>query len=602
MNLGTLFSGPDMTSALMPEWILLLGIIAMFVVPNLGDGTFRLPIPGKSIRVPYFIGGKRFSITSDPRIPAGIAGFTLLAAFVTAFMSQMIDSTVGMGIACLDASGTVHTDCSIDQQFILKVDAFSRTFEMIFYAALLIGLLANTDRMPGTALNRIALKPHKDEIVETRRLKKLLNNRRQVDFHLLLLMVALGMSIVALSTNLFMLFIGLEIASLASYVMISFLKETKTGPEAGLKYFIVGSVSSAIGLYGISLLYLWSGSVNHGTDANPLYCAPTLSLTGSCGLASDWAAMNGIETLPLLGLGFMLVAFGFKVSAVPFHFATPDAYSGASGPVAGVLSTASKAMGFLALMRVLIGITLGEDGNEWYILIGVVAAITMTWGNIAALGSRNPKRMLAYSSVAHAGYILAGIAAIGAIGPGSGSELIATAIIFHLAVLVSFKFGAFLVVSLLECEGRGHELEHYHGLARRDPIIAISMLIFMLALAGVPPLSGFLSKLMMVNGIISSTIGDASGADLSTTLGGLSWVFWLAILIFVNSALSVFYYLRLVVVMFFEDTDRPVRLSRAPMLRIAIMLCTMGAVVFGFGVLADALIEAATDAAAALFS
>jgi proton-translocating NADH-quinone oxidoreductase chain N len=578
MSLGTLFSGPEMASALMPEWILLLGIVAMFIIPNLGDATFRLPIPGKSIRIPILLGGKRFAITSDPRLPAAIAGFTLFAAFVTALMSQMIDSSVGIAEACLTMDGLVQ-DCTSDSTHVLRIDAFSRLFEMIFYAALLLALLGNWDRLSATPLKRLALKAQSDEAVETRRLMRLMNNRRQVDFYLLVLMVALGMSVVALSVNLFVLFVGLELASLASYVLVAFLKETKTGSEAGLKYFIVGSVSSAVGLYGISMLYIWNGD---------------LSIYGSNGLAEKWAT-EGPNAMAMMGLGFMLVAFGFKVSAVPFHFVAPDAYSGAAAPVAGVLATASKAMGFLALMRVLIGVTLGEGENAWFVLIGLIAAVTMTWGNIAALGSRNPKRMLAYSSVAHAGYMLAGIAAIGALGPGESSELIATAIIFHLAVLVTFKLGAFLVISLLECEGRGHELEHYHGLARRDPLIAISMLIFMLALAGVPPLSGFLSKLMMVSGIISGTLGDV------TTVGDLSWVFWLAILIFVNSALSIFYYLRVVVVMFFEDTDRPVRLSRAPMLRIAIMLCTMGAVIFGFGQPADSLVNAAANAAAALF-
>ena len=252
-------------------------------------------------------------------------------------------------------------------------------------------------------------------------------------------------------------------------------------------------------------------------------------------------------------------------------------------------------------MRVLIGVTLVDDGSEWMLLIGIVAAITMTWGNIAALGSRNPKRMLAYSSVAHAGYMLAGIAAIGALGPGEGSELIATALLFHLVVLVAFKLGAFLVISLLECDnGRGHKLEHYHGLARRDPLLAVSMMIFMLALAGVPPLSGFLSKLMMVSGIISSTVGDAAGANLSEAIGSLSWVFWLAILVFINSAISLFYYLRICVVMFFEESDR-LAVPRAPLIRIAIMLCTMGTLVFGFGPLADVLASAANDAAMALF-
>jgi len=585
MNLGTLFSGPDMATILMPEWILIFGLIAMIIVPNLGNATFRLPIPNTSIRIPYLLGGKRFSFTGDPRLPSAIAAFTLFASFITALLSQMIDSGIGVSEACISMTGSVN-ECATSDNYILRVDPFSRMMEMIFTAALLIAVIANIDRLPATSHKRLQLEVQDDPVAENRRLAKLLNNRRQVDFSLLVLMVALGMSTVALSTNLFSMFVGLELASMASYVLVSFHKETKIGPEAGVKYFIVGSVAGAIGLYGISMLYIWNGD---------------LSIYGTGGLAEKWAT-EGPNGMAIIGLAMMLVAFGFKVSAVPFHFAAPDAYAGASGPVAGVLSTASKAMGFVALMRVLFGVTLGDEGNEWHILIGAVAAITMTWGNIAALGSRNPKRMLAYSSVAHAGYILAGIAAIGALGPGTGSELIATAIIFHLAVLVTFKIGAFLVVSLLECEGRGYEIEHFHGLARRDPMIAIPMMIFMLALAGVPPLAGFLSKLMMVSGIISSTVGDVSGATFSDAFGSLSWVFWLAILIFVNSAISIFYYLRICVVMFFEESDRSPRLSRAPMIRIAIMLCTMGAVVLGFGVLADVLAIAASDAAASLFS
>jgi NADH-quinone oxidoreductase subunit N len=585
MSLGTLFSGPDMAAALMPEWILLFGIVAMAIVPNLGDGTFRLPIPGTSIRLPILFGGKRLAFTADPRLPAGIAAVTLIASFVTAFMSQMIDPSVGTNMACIDGNGAVFAACDVDHQHLLRVDSFSRLFEMIFYAALLLAVAAGFNRLPATPASRLPTRVQQDDIVEQRRMQKLLDNRRQVDFYLLVLMAAFGMSVVALSVNLFVMFIGLELAGLASYVLVAFLKETKEGSEAGVKYFIVGSVTSAIGLYGLSLLYIWNGD---------------LSITGQVGLAAAWAEMDSPEALPIIGLGLLLVAFAFKVSAVPFHFAAPDAYSGSPGPVAGVLATASKAMGFLAMMRVLIGVTLGEGESEWLILLGIIAAITMTWGNVAALGSKNPKRMLAYSSVAHAGYVLAGIAAVGAIGAGDGATLLTTAIIFHLAVLVTFKLGAFLVISLLEIEGRGHDLSHFKGLARRDPIIALSMLIFMLALAGVPPLSGFLSKLLMVNGIISSTLGDISSASLAELTGSLSWVFWLAILIFINSAFSLFYYLRIVVVMFFDDTDRTVRLSRAPVLRMAIMLCTIGAVVFGFGDFADGLLNLAGNAASSL--
>ena len=181
----------------------------------------------------------------------------------------------------------------------------------------------------------------------------------------------------------------------------------------------------------MSLLYLWSGDLS--LDA----------------LAMKWSESQSVDPLAGIAVGLMLVAFGFKVGAAPFHLAAPDAYSGASSPVAGLLATASKAMGFVALMRILVSVTMPIEGEAfWYTAIAVIAVVTMTWGNLAALTSSNPKRMLAYSSVSHAGYMLAGLAAIGSgLGSEEAIELVLTAIVFHLAVLVIFKFGAFLVLS-----------------------------------------------------------------------------------------------------------------------------------------------------------
>ena len=239
-----------------------------------------------------------------------------------------------------------------------------------------------------------------------------------------MLTCGLGMSVVALAQDLFVLFIGLELASFSTYVLVAFYKETKAGTEAGMKYFIVGSVASGVGLYGLSMLYLWAGSLQFDD------------------LASQFM-IDGTEPLPLIAMGFVLVGFGFKVSAAPFHFAAPDAYAGASSPVAGILATASKAMGIIGLLRMLLIVASpesSEDGTVWLTLLGILSLVTMTWGNIAALGSTNPKRMLAYSSVAHAGYMLAAITAIGAwnwddslAGDGGESAVaVLTALIFHL--------------------------------------------------------------------------------------------------------------------------------------------------------------------------
>jgi NADH-quinone oxidoreductase subunit N len=283
------------------------------------------------------------------------------------------------------------------------------------------------------------------------------------------------MSTVALAENLFVLFVGLELAGFSSYILVAFNKESKFGSEGGMKYFMVGSASSGVGLYGLSLLYLWAGTLQ--VDS----------------LALAWSNI-GQEILPYVALGLMLVGFGFKVSAAPFHFAAPDAYAGASSPFAGLLATASKAMGMVGLFRILLVITLpeGSEGSAiWLVLLGVMAAITMTWGNLAALGSKNPKRMLAYSSVAHAGYMMAALTAVGVWNLGeasldgaaeAASEAVLTALLFHLVVLVAFKMGAFLVIGLLEHEGEVSDDRTLSGLAKRSPLLATTMFIFMLSL------------------------------------------------------------------------------------------------------------------------
>ena len=211
----------------------------------------------------------------------------------------------------------------------------------------------------------------------------------------------------------------------------------------------MGSIASATGIDGMSLLYIWSGSLDFDS------------------LAESWSSMGELDPLAGIGVGLMLVAFGFKVSAAPFHLAAPDAYSGTNAPIAGMLATASKAMGFVAMMRVLVGFAGPNDGViAWGLALAIIAVITMTWGNLAALSSENPKRMLAYSSVAHAGYMLAALAALGSgLADSDTQEMLQMAIVFHLAVLVLFKLGAFLVLTLIEIDGGGNKISDLHGLA-----------------------------------------------------------------------------------------------------------------------------------------
>ena len=508
---------------LIPEIIMTIGMLMIIIIPNMGDAKIRLPL--SRIHIPVLIGGTRFTQVNNPIIPS-------------------IISIITFGLATLMSLWMLLNDDTGVMEPIIEVNQFTSLFSMIFTFALLLTSISSLYRLPSQANAKIP-----DE-----------------------------------STHLFMLFVCLELASLSSYVLVAFNKESAIGGEAGTKYFIVGSVASAIGIYGMSLLYIWNGNLEISS------------------LTNAWTQMDSLDPFAGIGIGLMLVAFGFKVGAAPFHLATPDAYSGASSPIAGLLATASKAMGFVAMMRVLLIITIPENGEEayWMIALAIISIITMTWGNFAALTSTNPKRMLAYSSVAHAGYMLAALAAIGTgLGDEESNVLILTAIIFHLTILVLFKFGAFMVLTLIENEGNSHNMSGLHGLARRDPIIASSMFIFMLSLAGVPPLSGFLSKLLMINGIVNISAGTGSMAsvDIWSWASSVNMIFWLAMAIVINSAFSLFYYLRIVMIMFFEDpiTNKP--LAKSLYLRLIIILCAVLTLLFGIGPLSESLLETVNEAA-----
>ena len=551
----------DFWQAFAPELVLVFGLVLIFIIPNLGNSKFRIPLT--KVKVPWFLGGRRFKLTGSPAIPGMLATATLF----TALGMMVIETIDGNSSATTVTSGDV---------VLLQIDNFSRLFEIIFLAAVLLESMASLDRVPA---NTFAGKKSLNEMYD---------NRRQADFYILMLTTALGMCTVALAQDLFVLFVGLELASLATYVLVGFHKESKAGAESGVKYFIVGSVASGIGLYGLSLLYLEFGSLQLAT------------------LSANWE--NG-SILGTIALGLVLVGFGFKVSAAPFHFAAPDAYAGANSPVAGVLATASKAMGMIGLVRVLLVVALpGSESDEsavWLYTLATLSVVTMTWGNLAALGSKNPKRMLAYSSVAHAGYMMAALTAVGAWkwgevdAPAEYAEAIVAAVLFHLFVLVAFKLGAFLVLALLEMEGGASRLSALSGLAKRDPLIGTAMFIFMLALAGVPPLAGFMSKFLVVAGIVSASIGELS-TNGSVSFSELHWIWWLALAMFINSAISVFYYLRIGVVMFLDvpEEGRRKPLPYGASIRMAIWICLVATIILGLS--GDTLIDMCYRAAESL--
>ena len=327
------------------------------------------------------------------------------------------------------------------------------------------------------------------------------------EYFALLLFSTSGMMIMAAAIDLIIVFLGLEIMSIALYVMAAINRQRRTSGEAGVKYFMLGAYASAFFLYGAALLYGATGHTN-------LYEIGAVLSSG--------AASNPIA---LLGLGLLLIGFAFKVAAVPFHWWTPDVYYGAPTAVTTFMSVGAKAAGFAALVRVLMVSFSPTFTIDWQIALAILAVLTMTLGNITALAQRDVKRMLAYSSIAHAGYVFVGVAAGSAAGVSSA--------LFYLMVYAFMNIGAFAVIGVLERKNEvGTDLGDYAGLAGRSPWLAAGMSIFLLSLTGFPPLAGFWGKLYV--------FGAAVQADLT----------WLAVIGVLNSGIAAFYYLGVIVQMY----------------------------------------------------
>jgi NADH-quinone oxidoreductase subunit N len=336
------------------------------------------------------------------------------------------------------------------------------------------------------------------------------------EYYFLILCATLGMMFMASGTDLITLFIGLETMAVSFYILAGFIKPNRRSNEAAIKYFLLGAFSLGILLYGMSLLYGLSGSTN-------------LRLVAT--------ALKGQESDPRLVLAVVLVVagLGFKIAAVPFHMWAPDVYEGAPTPVTAFLSVGSKAASFAMTLRILVeslpAMRLGAPNGTsigWSMMLSVLAVLTMTWGNLAALTQSNLKRMLAYSSIAHAGYVLIGLIA--------GSQRGVSAALIYLMIYAFMQLGAFaIVVMLRRSDAVGDELKDLNGLYFRRPFAALAMLFFMLSLGGIPPTAGFMGKFWLFSAAIES-----------------GYV-WLAVIGVLNSAISLYYYVRIVVFMWLKN-------------------------------------------------
>ena len=362
-------------------------------------------------------------------------------------------------------------------------------------------------------------------------------DRRQGEYYLLILLATLGMMLMASGNELIVVFLGLELMSLSLYVLAGYFQRSMASSEAGMKYLLLGAFASGFFLYGIALIYGGAGTTSIPEIASAL-------------------TVDARSPLLLSGMFLLVVGFGFKVALVPFHQWAPDVYEGAPTSIAAFISAGPKAAGFAAFLRIFME-ALQSLQSEWIVLVTILAALTMTVGNLVAIAQRNIKRMLAYSSIAHAGYVLVGLAAASKDGI-SGA-------MFYLFVYCVMNIGAFGVVILARTEdGESLMISDYAGLGFKKPLLALFMTIMLLSLAGFPPTAGFVGKFYIFRSAVES--------------GQI----WLVIIGAINTAISAFYYLRVVVAMYMREPEAELDFLAYPrLLIVALTLAAIGVVLIG---------------------
>ena len=420
---------------------------------------------------------------------------------------------VGSGIA-LWVSIQMHQAGTVGTQFneMFKVDNFSLFFNIIFLVSTILVTLISM-----SYLGR--------------------DDRKQGPYYLLILLATLGMMLMAAGNELIIVFLGLELMSLSLYVLAGYFRESPASSEAGMKYLLLGAFASAFFLYGIALIYGGAGTTNVPAIAEAI-TAPNKS------------------PLLLAGMFLLIVGFGFKVAIVPFHQWAPDVYEGAPTTIAAFISAGPKAAGFAAFLRIFME-ALPSLQVEWSGVVIVLAMLTMTVGNVIAIAQTNIKRMLAYSSIAHAGYVLIGLAA-------ANNDGISSAMLYLLVYCV-MNIGAFGAVILAKTEdGESLMISDYAGLGLRKPLLAMFMTIMLLSLAGFPPTAGFVGKFYIFKSAVQA--------------GHI----WLVIVGAINTAISAFYYLRVVVTMYMREPEEELPFTSYPStLVVGLIIAAIGVLLIG---------------------
>lgn len=405
----------------------------------------------------------------------------------------------------------------------LAVDNFAIFFKMLFLGIAFLVILSSTDYVSKFS-------------------------KFQGEYYALVLLATLGMMLMAATTNLIAIYIALELTSISLYALVGFLKDKKS-TEASLKYLLLGAVASAVLLYGMALIFGFTGKTQLGEIAQVIQSLPPMTLLASPGL--------------LLGIVLLVAGFGFKIAAVPFQMWVPDVYEGAPTPITAYLSVASKAAGFAVILRVFFsafGLPVWLSLN-WGLIFAALAAISMTVGNIIAIPQANIKRMLGYSSIAQAGYLMVGLAAM---GMASAENILGqSGVLFFLASYAFTNMGAFIAIIAISNKLNSDLIEDYSGMGKRAPLLALALTLCLISLIGMPPAAGFMAKFYIFNAAIQNGL------------------LWLVIIAVINSVISAYYYLRVVKVMWLGEAASAEKVPSSGALRLALLLCCIGVLLLG---------------------
>ena len=405
----------------------------------------------------------------------------------------------------------------------LAVDNFALFFKLLFLGIAALVILSSVDYVSKFA-------------------------RFQGEYYALVLISTLGMMLMAATAELISIYIALELTSISLYVLVGFLKDSKSS-EASLKYLLLGAVASAVLLYGMALVFGFTGKTQLGEIAQVIQNMPSQTLLASPAL--------------ILGIVLLIAGFGFKIAAIPFHMWVPDVYEGAPTPITAYLSVASKAAGFAIILRVFYS-AFGLPqwlSLDWGLTIAVLAAIGMTLGNVAAIPQANIKRMLGYSSIAQAGYLMVGLATVG-FSPAA-DILGRSGVLFFLASYALTNLGAFIAIIAISNKIDSDQIKDYSGMFKRAPFLTLALTLCLISLIGMPPAAGFMAKFYIFSAAVQHNL------------------LWLVVIAVINSVISAYYYLRVVKVMWLGEPASEEKVPSSGALRVALALSCLGVLLLG---------------------